>query len=94
MTEENLNTIVPASITDRQLLVALIKEAAGYLDHIDELKFQLKEVVDTASDKDGKLAIASSDFNALVKAYREKEKIEKDIAKKQSALDDISVLIK
>ncbi len=94
MTEENLNTIVPASSTDRELLVALIKEAADYLNQIDELKFQLKETVSVASDKNGKLAIASTDFNNLVKAFREAEKVKQDIAKKQSSLDDLSVLIK
>lgn len=94
MTEENINTIIPASQTDRALLIALIKEAASYLDSIDELKFQLKEVVDTVKDKDGKLNIASTDFNNLVKAYREAEKVKQDIAKKQSSLDDLSVLIK
>lgn len=94
MTEVSVNTVVPESITDRQLLVSLIKEAAGYLDKIDDLKFNVKEVVDVATDKDGKLALSSSDFNALVKAYREETKLKTDIAKKQSALDDISVLIK
>lgn len=70
----------------QKLLSALVKESAQYLDKIDELKFQNKEVVSTASDKDGKIGIPATEFNQLVKSYREKEKVEEQVAKLTNSL--------
>lgn len=85
-------SVVPESITDRELLTNLIKESVGYLNKIDEIKFQLKEVKDVATDKDGKLALDSAAFNSLVQAAYNANAIKTKISKLQNSLDDLSVL--
>ncbi len=86
------NTTIPESIKDRELLDGLIIEAVDYLNKIDEIKFDIKEVREVATDKDGKLALSAKYFNSLVKAAYDSSKIKRQIQELQESLDDLSVL--
>ncbi len=94
MTNETLTSLptLPASPTDRALLLAYIKQVASFLDKIDNLKAEIAEVTGAVTDKEGKLQMKAKDFNSRVKAYREAEKLKDQVASLQEALDDVEVL--
>lgn len=85
-------TTIPASPEHRKLLKEYIKEVSGYLDKIDKLKAEIKDVLDVVTDKNGKLKMPSKVFNIRVKAYREAAKLKEQVVDMQDALDDISLL--
>ena len=88
------NSVIPVSITDRELLISLIEESVGYLNEQDKIKANLKEVREVATDKLGKLAMEGKVFNALVKAAYDSSKIKQQVRQLQDSLDDLSVLFK
>jgi len=90
--EDMFSEVLPASKEDRNLLSNYIKEVSGYLDQINKIKEEIKDATEVATSKDGKLQLPKKEFSLMIKAYREKSKMEAQAQAIHCALDDISML--
>lgn len=80
---------LPQDLNMRKKIAAAIKESVAFLKEIDTLKEDVKNVADIVVEETG---VTKAEFNAWTKAAYDAAKVEEQVEKLQTSLNEIEIL--